>query len=184
MIAEKKKFIKTVLESLKNNFSDWKIYKSRVDEYVIENKYNKFKIERDLYPARIKIIQPIEVNLSIFSGAGALRRKIKRICKQYDHGQLVHKFQTLNKLFDIRTVLILDIDLYTKNKNKNKNKKIDNPEEFWEESYNDLKSELDESLSGEISYIQRQWRCDVYIYFEKEEDMSFVILKYSDFLKM
>ena len=143
MIAEEKKFIKKVLESLKNDFSDWKVYKNSGDGYIIENKYNKFKIERDNFHSRAKITQPFEVNLSLFSGALALRRKIKQICKKFDHGRLVHKFETLNKLFDIRNVLILDIDLYTTNKNKNKN--ISNPEEFWEKSYIDLKSELNES---------------------------------------
>ena len=38
MIAEEKKFIKKVLESLKNDFSDWKVYKNIGDGYIIENK--------------------------------------------------------------------------------------------------------------------------------------------------
>lgn len=182
MIVEKKKFIKKVLESLKNNFSDWKVYKDQNHDYVLENKYNRFKIERDASSSLIKIVQPMSVQLSLFGGAALLRKQIKQICKKYDHDRLVVKYQTLNKLFDTRTVLVLNIEEYAKSKKQYG--KEESWEELWKSAMGEFKCELDKSLCGEIIYIQPDWRYDVYMYFEREEDMAFVILKYSDFLKM
>lgn len=184
MIDEEKKFMRKVEESLTNNFSDWKVYKDSSGDYLIENKYNKFRIERQSGGDWIKITRPETVYLPALRGIGSFRRRIKQICHQYDHDQLVQKFQILNKLFDIRSALVLDISRYASVRSKKENKKNKDYEEFYNKCYNDLRSELDEGLSGKVIYIHTHWRNDVYMYFEKEKDMSFVILKYSDFLKM
>lgn len=182
MIKEQKQLFEKIEESLTNHSDEWVVSKPNHD-YIIENKFNKFKIVRDRDDDYTTLKVPDEVSLGRFFSNRSLCKKIKQCCKKFDHDNLVNKYITLNELFDTRTVLILNVDRY----------RISLPKSIFNEDnlkgrlmrkvtvkkfYSCLKKEM----TGKVKFIEYGSIC--YLYFEKEKDMSFVILKYSDYLIM
>ena len=157
-------FIKKLENSLINDPDHWEILFKSDDfySYIIINKLNKFKIHSD--GDLIKLAAPKKILLNKFFKHGRLRRIIKRKIIAFSYSQTVYKFNTLNSLFGNNNVVIFDMSLYNK-------------------SVESLISMMDEIITGTYQHYLIDNK-DLYVYLEKEEDMTFLILKCANYIKM
>ena len=168
MIYEKKRLFNKIEKSLKDNFDEWRITvkTTKADgDYILENKFNKFQIVCNIW-GDADISRPYEISIRSgwwfsFSADGTLLKIIQQRCKKFIQDSAIARYNTLSDFFDNRCCLIWNTRAVGV-------------------EHSELINHLLETLTGKTHAVA----CgrDVYIYFEKEEDMAFTILKHSDYL--